>query len=168
MIVVLTFILSLMLAWYMPMGVNQVAGAPQDIPGLATVTQQLGEFPVAHDDIRQAQSRVDQLQRVDRPATEAFATLIETRPMSTTPLAVPQTVEPASQVTAVTPTQQQSQRDYALSMIFVGPEARYAVIDGLFRQEGDRMPDGAKIFAIREQSVELRNSDAIQVLRINR
>lgn len=169
-IVLLTSVILLLGAWYMPAGVNAVTGGARSVQDLSSITQQLGSHTISLSEIHQARERVAQIQSIEMPKIDRFAVLIETRPMMTAtidpaPEAEP---DPVPEPVFFTTDSAVVQRDYSLSMIFVGPEARYVVIDGRFRHEGDRLPDGAEVFAINEQTVELRNRDSIQVLRISR
>lgn len=57
-------------------------------------------------------------------------------------------------------------RKYTVSMAFVGPGARYAVIDGQFSHEGDQLPGGGIVLSIEEGKVKLRQRGVIQTLRV--
>lgn len=45
---------------------------------------------------------------------------------------------------------------YEVSMIYISPDRRYAVIDGLFRREGDVLTTGARVQRIHADGVELQ------------
>ncbi|MDX1352354.1 MAG: hypothetical protein R3254_05025 [Thiomicrorhabdus sp.] len=55
---------------------------------------------------------------------------------------------------------------YAVSMIFIAPNDRYAVIDDRFSKIGDILPDGGKVVAIEESYVEVKRGKKIETFKI--
>ena len=60
-----------------------------------------------------------------------------------------------------------SYKNYAISMIFIAPNNRYAVIDDHFSRVGDVLPDGGKVVAIEENYVEVKRGKKIEAFKIN-
>ncbi|MDH7942555.1 hypothetical protein QGM61_01870 [Pseudohongiella sp. SYSU M77423] len=56
--------------------------------------------------------------------------------------------------------------EYRLSMVFVGPGNRFAVVNGMFREEGDRMPEGGILQSIGEDRVVIENSGETLVVQM--
>ncbi|BCN94313.1 hypothetical protein THMIRHAM_20980 [Thiomicrorhabdus immobilis] len=57
-------------------------------------------------------------------------------------------------------------KDYAVSMIFIAPNNRYAVIDDHFSRVGDVLPDGGKVVSIEDSYVEVKRGKKIETFKI--
>jgi len=53
-------------------------------------------------------------------------------------------------------------KPYSVSMIFIAPNNRYAVIDERFSKVGDVLPDGGKVIHIEEEFVKVKRGGRIQ------
>lgn len=97
--------------------------------------------------------------------------LIDLKPVETAQLKDSRPTEPSlieKVVSQVLPVKKKPRplRKYNVSMAFVGPGARYAVIDGQFSHEGDQLPGGGIVLSIEEGKVKLRQRGVIQTLRV--
>lgn len=155
----------LAVAWYWPdQAIRQTPGT-YNVTELAQLTQRV-TVPTSEQGRLERANR--QLQGLTSGAPVADATvatvqLIEPRP------APARVMPPAIAAPEPEPTVVENEAmietlsipDYLVSMIFVGPSARYAVVDGLFRAEGDFMPDGSRVERISEQGVQLKIDNGI-------
>lgn len=162
---ILTLIAAVLAAaWYWSDGpVRQIPGA-YNVSELAQLTQRITIPSTDQNQLEQAGRQLQGLSSSIFASDESVATaqLIEPRPAPARPL-------PPAIVPAVTEQRETGDNEvvaesiplpgYNVSMIFVGPTARYAVVDGLFRTEGDFMPDGSRVEQISEQGVQLRISN---------
>ena len=55
---------------------------------------------------------------------------------------------------------------YVVSMVFIAPNNRYAVIDNHFSRVGDVLPDGGKLMAIEDNYIEVKRDKKIQVYKV--
>lgn len=58
-------------------------------------------------------------------------------------------------------------KNYEVSMIFISPNNRYAVVDGHFSRVGDVLPDGGKVVAIEESHVEVKHGKKVRTYKIH-
>lgn len=57
-------------------------------------------------------------------------------------------------------------KNYSVSMIFIAPNNRYAVIDDRFSRVGDVLPDGGEVVSIEDNYVEVKRGKKVQVFNI--
>lgn len=57
--------------------------------------------------------------------------------------------------------------NYNLTMVFVSPTDKYAVIDGNFAREGEILANGAKVLSISKGAVTLSKQGVRQIVRIS-
>lgn len=58
-------------------------------------------------------------------------------------------------------------KPYAVSMIFIAPNNRYAVIDERFSKIGDVLPDGGKVTQIEEEFVKVKRGGRTETFRMS-
>ena len=59
------------------------------------------------------------------------------------------------------------QTDHRLSLTLVSGPNRFCVVDGEFLAEGDQLPDGSRIFQIKNQTVLIGNATQTKWLRMD-
>ncbi|HBX37179.1 MAG TPA: hypothetical protein DEG76_07815 [Pseudohongiella sp.] len=106
--------------------------------------------------LRDLQQNVAMLEELSSYPARPVGDLIAVRP---TPAVDPDPViQPAAQIRQVSsPAPSPGATDYTLSMVFIGPGSRFAVVNGMFREEGDRMPGGGTLLRVMEDRVIIRN-----------
>ncbi|WEJ62507.1 hypothetical protein [Thiomicrorhabdus lithotrophica] len=58
-------------------------------------------------------------------------------------------------------------KDYTVSMIFIAPNNRYAVIDEQFSRVGDVLPDGGKVLEIAENYIKVKRGKTTQKFKMD-
>ena len=137
---------------------------------VADLLRQVQVTPQALSDLSATLIQTQRLRQMNQtPPGGVMPHLIDLKPVATAkaaPAPEPSFVERV--VEQVIPRQKKPRplRKYSVSMAFVGPDARYAVIDGQFSHEGDQLPGGAVVLLIQEGKVKLRQRGVIQTLSV--
>ncbi|WP_321325790.1 hypothetical protein [Thiomicrorhabdus sp.] len=110
--------------------------------------------------------QVDVIAAYHQSAAKIDTNLIALAP--TIPVAKTLTVTlPKQRYTPYTRAVPKHYKKYAISMIFIAPNNRYAVVDGHFSRVGDVLPDGGEIVSIEESYVEVKQGKKVRTYKIH-
>jgi len=137
---------------------------------VAELLRQVQVTPQALSDLSATLIQTQRLRQMNQtPSGGVMPHLIDLKPAAiakTEPTPEPSFVERVVEKVIPLKKKPQPLRKYSVSMAFVGPDARYAVIDGQFSHEGDQLPGGAVVLLIQEGKVKLRQHGVIQTLSV--
>lgn len=135
---------------------------------IAGLLQQVKISPQALADLKSTLVQTQRLRQMNQtPDGGSAPQLIDLQPVNPPKVESPTFIDRV--VAKVMPTQKKRSRPlrrYKLSMAFVGPGSRYAVIDGQFTHEGDQLPGGGIVMAIQEGKVKVRQQGVVQTLSV--